>query len=210
MGTVFEMSCQQCLSSVKCLLSFLMVVDMVTDILTIKKWKRGCDSGKLPCYWWGLGVFIFLLPTVAATIFFIWHGGSRFTSYICTLLAGPLYVIWAPLVNIVYHFLVCLKGRDQLNNKDVFPSTFIVLPFINLFEVVFESLPQMVIQWYFIYYHLAAGEDSDIFEHGGYGLESWRFAIFSAVISTLSVVYGAYRGVKGAVTTKCLTFEGML
>ena len=52
-------------------------------------------------------------------------------------------MVWSPIVNVVYHFLVFMMGKDQVNNKDHNPSTFIVIPFLNLFEVVFEAFPQV-------------------------------------------------------------------
>ena len=61
-------------------------------------------------------------------------------------LAGPLYIFWSPMVNVIYRLLVCLIGKDQINNKDISPSIYVILPFINLFEVVFESFPQ-VFSW---------------------------------------------------------------
>ena len=46
---------------------------------------------------------------------------------------------------------------------------------------------QMIIQWYWII------NESRMFDKG---LESWHFALFSAMVSTLSVVYGAYVGIR--------------
>ena len=60
---------------------------------------------------------------------------------------------------------------------------------------------QMIIQWYWIV------NESKMFDKG---LESWHFALFSAMVSTLSVVYGAYVGIRGAVFTKCMTIPGIV
>ena len=68
---------------------------------------------------------------------------TNYLHYSCKFLAGPLYMVWSPIVNVVYHFLVFLMGKDQVNNKDHNPSTFIVIPFLNLFEVIFEAFPQV-------------------------------------------------------------------
>ena len=66
--------CKTCLNWTKFFLSFLMIVDMITDILTIKRWKLACEEGRLGCHWWVIGVIFFVLPTIAATAFLVWKG----------------------------------------------------------------------------------------------------------------------------------------
>ena len=67
----------------------------------------------------------------------------------------------------------------------------------------------MIIQWYFIVNTVLEGQGPQVFDEG-LGLESWYFALFSASVSTMTVAHGTIMGVRGAISTKCLSLEGIL
>jgi len=178
------------LALVQFLLSFLPWPDMVTDGMSIHNWKRLCSEDKLECFWWPLGVTFWLLPTIVMTVVACCQMRNDWG---WKLLFGPLYVVWAPVVAIAVKWknLVCAwktgstatdeASDDDDDDDDVNEDDSGVA---LIFEALFEALPQAIMQWY-----LLTTKKDVLYNNPKYFWESYEFAVTSAVISSLVLVW---------------------
>ena len=116
--------------------AFMGWIDLLSDVLTTKKYKDDCDSGTIPCTYLYLSILFICLPSVVVTIIMLCKG----THIKWALLYGTFYPLWGPwkrMYMMLGNVTICFVDGD---NDD---ATRAVADEIALPEVLFESLPQV-------------------------------------------------------------------
>jgi len=183
----FKWSVVVTLALVQFLLSFLPWPDMVTDGMSIHNWKRLCSEDKLECFWWPLGVTFWLLPTIVMTVLFCcWKDAEWWQK----LLAGPTFVVWAPVLaiyvkgkNLVRAWKTGSTATDEATDDGELTDEDAAGVFL-ICEALLEALPQSIIQWY-----LLTTKKDVLYNNPEYFWKSYEFAVTSAVISSLMLVW---------------------
>ena len=122
------------------------ILDMISDGMTVKTYREECMAGSLPCFYWQLGVFFLLLPTIMS-ILWIWClscccGQSNPYCW-KTLVYGLGYALYTPIYAMYTTGGALFCGNTAREDKDTQNVST-----LKLYEQVFEALPQVIVTIY--------------------------------------------------------------
>ena len=119
-------------------------MDMVRDGITVSNYKKECETGKLPCWMWPLGILFMVLPTLGCTlvttVMQCRSDDQSEDKIMQTCFMGPAFAIYAPLGAIITTGKA-LFGEDTVDED----SNKKEMACLKLFEVLLESLPQVTV-----------------------------------------------------------------
>lgn len=135
--------------------AWLMLFDIILDILTTLKYKAEFEDNSLPSWYWHLGVLFVLLPGLVLIICGDCYilcalpgGGGDSLCYALMILAllCALYSLLVPVCVIFVNGYALFTGKKEEYGTNFAVSSFVM----KLPALLFESLPQLALSWIYL------------------------------------------------------------